>query len=60
MEVLDRVVEAAIADKKLAELASERAKRIEARADRARDIALKIVEALRGESARTARLYSAH
>ena len=46
LEVLDRVVEAAIADKKLAELARERAKRIEARADRARGVALQILEAL--------------
>ena len=46
LEVLDRVVEAAIADKKLAELARERAKRIEARADRARGVALRILEAL--------------
>ena len=46
LEVLDRVVEAAIADKKLAELARERAKRIEARADRARGVALQIIEAL--------------
>jgi Siphovirus Gp157 len=46
LEVLDRVVEAAIADKKLAELARERAKRIEARADRARSVALQIIEAL--------------
>ena len=46
LEVLDRVVEHAVADKKLAEAARERAKRIEARADRARDIATRIVEAL--------------
>ena len=46
LEVLDRVVEAAIADKKLAELARERAKRIEARAERARGVALQIIEAL--------------
>jgi hypothetical protein len=46
LEVLDRVVEAAIADKKLAEFARERARRIEARSDRAREIATRIVEAL--------------
>jgi hypothetical protein len=46
MEVLDRVIESSIADKKLAELARERARRIEARADRAREIATRIVEAL--------------
>ena len=46
IEVLDRVVEHAIADRKLADLARERAKRIDARADRARDIARDIVEAL--------------
>ena len=46
MEVLDRVIESSIADKKLAELARERARRIEARADRTREIATRIVEAL--------------
>ena len=46
LEVLDRIVEASIADAKLAELARLRARRIEARADRARDIATRIVEAL--------------
>lgn len=46
MEVLDRIVEASIADAKLAELARLRARRIEARADKARDIACRIVEAL--------------
>ena len=46
MEVLDRVVESSIADKKLAEMARERARRIEARADRTREIATRIVEAL--------------
>ena len=46
LEVLDRVVEHAVADSKLAELARLRARRIEARADRARDIATRIVEAL--------------
>ena len=46
LEVLDRVVEHAISDNKLAELARERARRIEARSDRAREIATRIVEAL--------------
>jgi hypothetical protein len=46
LEVLDRVVEHAVADAKLAELARLRARRIEARSDRARDIATRIVEAL--------------
>ena len=46
LEVLDRVVEQAISDKKLAELARERASRIEARSVRAREIARDIVEAL--------------
>jgi hypothetical protein len=46
LEVLDRVVEHAISDKKLAELARERASRIEARSVRAREIARDIVEAL--------------
>ena len=46
LEVLDKIVEWSIADKKLAELARERARRIEARADRAREIATRIVEAL--------------
>ena len=46
LEVLDRVVEHAVADSKLAELARLRARRIEARADRARDNATRIVEAL--------------
>jgi hypothetical protein len=46
MEVLDRVIESSIADKKLAEMARERARRIEARADRTREIATRIVEAL--------------
>ena len=44
--MLDRVVEHAVADAKLAELARLRARRIEARADRARDIATRMVEAL--------------
>jgi hypothetical protein len=46
MEVLDRVVESSIADNKLAELARERAKRVEERARKSREIALKIIEAL--------------
>ena len=45
-EVLDRVIESSIADKKLAELARERAKRVEERASRSREIALRIIEAL--------------
>jgi hypothetical protein len=45
-ELLDKIVEWSIADKKLAELARERARRIEARSDRAREIATRIVEAL--------------
>ena len=46
MEVLDRVIESSIADNKLAELARERAKRVEERASRSREIALRIIEAL--------------
>lgn len=46
LEVLDRVVEHAIADAKLVELARERAKRIEERAKRTRNVALQIIEAL--------------
>ena len=46
MEVLDRVIEHAIADGKLVEMARERARRIEARAARTRDVALRILEAL--------------
>jgi hypothetical protein len=46
IEVLDRVIEHAIADGKLVEMARERARRIEARADRTRDVALRILEAL--------------
>ena len=45
-EVLDRVVEASIADNKLAEAARERAKRVEERARKSREIALRIIEAL--------------
>ena len=45
-ELLDKIVEWSIADKKLAELARERARRIEARSDRTREIATRIVEAL--------------
>ena len=47
LEVLDRVIEHAIADAKLVELARERAKRIEERAKRTRNVALQIIEALR-------------
>jgi hypothetical protein len=46
LEVIDRVVEAAIADAKLVELARERARRIEERAKRTRNVALQIIEAL--------------
>lgn len=46
LEMLDRVVEQSIADNRLADAARERAKRIAARADRAREIALRIIEAL--------------
>lgn len=46
LEVLDRVIEHAIADAKLVELARERAKRIEERAKRTRNVALQIIEAL--------------
>ena len=46
LELLDRVVEQSIADNRLADAARERAKRIEALAVRARDIALRIIEAL--------------
>ena len=58
MEVLDRVIESSIADKKLAEMARERARRIEARADRTREIATRIVEAL-GVSPLTRPVYTA-
>jgi len=46
LELLDRIVELSIADNKLADSAKERAKRIEARAERARSLALRILEAL--------------
>ena len=46
MEVLDRVIESSIADKKLAEMARERAKRVEERAQKSREIAIRIIEAL--------------
>ena len=46
IEVLDQVIEHAIADGKLVEMARERARRIEARAARTRDVALRILEAL--------------
>lgn len=46
MEVLDRIIEQSIADNKLADAARERAKRIEARAERSRSLALRILEAL--------------
>jgi len=58
MEVLDRVVESSIADNKLAELARERAKRVEERARKSREIALKIIEAL-GVSPLTRPVYTA-
>ena len=58
MEVLDRVVESSIADNKLAELARERAKRVEERARKSREIALKIIEAL-GISPLTRPVYTA-
>ena len=57
-EVLDRVIESSIADKKLAELARERAKRVEERASKSREIALRIIEAL-GVSPLERPLYSA-
>ena len=57
-EVLDRVVESSIADNKLAELARERAKRVEERARKSREIALKIIEAL-GVSPLTRPVYTA-
>ena len=46
LELLDRVIEHAIADAKLVELARERAKRIEERAKRTRNVAMQIIEAL--------------
>lgn len=46
LELLDRIIEQSIADNRLADAARERSKRIEARAARARDIALRIIEAL--------------
>ena len=57
-EVLDRVIESSIADNKLAELARERAKRVEERARKSREIALKIIEAL-GVSPLTRPVYTA-
>ena len=42
------MIESSIADNKLAELARERAKRVEERARKSREIALKIIEALAG------------
>jgi hypothetical protein len=45
-ELLDRLAEQAIADKLLAERATERAKRIEARAERSRDVIRKMLDAL--------------
>lgn len=44
--LLDRLAEAAIADKELAERAAERAKRIAARAERSRDVIARMLEAL--------------
>ena len=46
MRYSDRVVEASIADNKLAEAARERAERLEERARKSREIALRIIEAL--------------
>lgn len=46
LELLDRVAEQAIADKELAAKASERAKRLGERAERARDIVKRMLEAL--------------
>lgn len=57
-EVLDRVIESSIADNKLAELARERARRVEERARKSREIALKIIEAL-GISPLTRPVYTA-
>ena len=58
MEVLDRVIESSIADKKLAEMARERAKRVEERSQKSREIALRIIEAL-GVSPLTRPVYTA-
>ena len=46
LEVIDRLAEQTIADKKLGELASERARRLDARADRTRAIMLQMLETL--------------
>jgi hypothetical protein len=45
-DLLDRLAESAIADKLLAERATERAKRIEQRAERSRDVIRKMLDAL--------------
>jgi len=45
-ELVDKLAEQAVADKKLAEMASERAKRLEARASKNRDLILRMLEAL--------------
>ena len=45
-EVLDRIVECAVADSLIVERARLRMQRIEARADQARDLAMRILEAL--------------
>lgn len=46
LELLDRVAEQAVADTKLAELAAARGRRLLARAERARDLALRMMLAL--------------
>lgn len=45
-ELLDRVVESSMADGVLAELAAARAKRLKARQDHLRNVALRVIEAL--------------
>ena len=46
LEILDRMVEQALADEALVDRARERIKRLEARADRRRHIALQMMEAM--------------
>ena len=46
LQILDRVAEMSVADRLLAEQASARADRLEARADKARDLIRRIMEAL--------------
>ena len=46
LELMDRLAEQAIADKKLAEMASERAKRLDERAKRHRDVIRAMLEAM--------------